>query len=168
MFFGGWYALLRILIVGLLAYLALILWLRISGKRTLSKWNAFDFVVTIALGSTMASVILSKDVTLSEGVAGFALLIALQYVITWLSIRSETVRRLVKSEPTLLVEKGEFIREAMRRQRVTEGEIKAAIRKQGIAALEEVEAVVLETDGGISVIKNAGRNSRSALDDVSK
>ncbi len=51
MFFDDWFGIVRILIVGVLAYAALIIFLRVSGKRTLSKWNAFDFVVTIALGS---------------------------------------------------------------------------------------------------------------------
>lgn len=168
MFFNGWYGITRILIVGVLAYVALIVWLRISGKRTLSKWNAFDFVVTVALGSTLASVILNKDVPLAEGVAVFALLVLLQFVITSLAVRAAVVRRLIKSEPTLLVENGEFIREAMLRQRVTEGEIKAAIRKHGSAALDEIAAVVLETDGSFSVIKNANHGSRSALDDVAR
>ncbi len=54
------------LIVGNLAYVALIIFLRVSGKRTLSKWNAFDFVVTIALGSILASVVVSKDLVLVE------------------------------------------------------------------------------------------------------
>ena len=60
MFFENWYGLERILIVGFLAYVALIICLRISGKRTLAKWNAFDFVVTIALGSILATHLLSK------------------------------------------------------------------------------------------------------------
>ncbi|WP_231362619.1 hypothetical protein [Thioalkalivibrio sp. ALMg9] len=67
MFFGGWDGLLRTLVVGVLAYVALIVFLRLSGKRTLSKMNAFDLVVTVALGSTLATVLLAKDVALAEG-----------------------------------------------------------------------------------------------------
>ena len=72
MFFHSWFDLLRVAVVGTLAYSALIVWLRISGKRSLSKWNAFDFIVTIALGSTLATAFLSKDVALAEGVFAFA------------------------------------------------------------------------------------------------
>jgi uncharacterized membrane protein YcaP (DUF421 family) len=68
MFFDDWFGLLRILIVSILAYGALIVLLLASGKRTLSKWNSFDFVVTIALGSTLATVIMSKDVSFTEGI----------------------------------------------------------------------------------------------------
>ena len=102
MFFDNWYGVLRVVIVGPLAYISLMLLLRASGKRTLSKMNAFDFVVTVALGSTLASIILTESVALVEGVAGLAMLITLQFVITWFSVRSETVARLVKDEPTLL------------------------------------------------------------------
>jgi uncharacterized membrane protein YcaP (DUF421 family) len=88
MLFQNWTGLWRVLVVGALAYCALVFLLRVSGKRTLSKMNAFDFVVTVALGSTLAAVFLSKNVALAEGVLAFALLIGLQFVITWLSVRS--------------------------------------------------------------------------------
>jgi uncharacterized membrane protein YcaP (DUF421 family) len=166
MFFDSWFGIVRILIVGVLAYAALIIFLRVSGKRTLSKWNAFDFVVTIALGSTLASVIISKDVVLIEGVIAFALLIGLQFVITRLSVRFDSIKNVVKAEPTLLFDKGEFLPEAMRRQRVAESEIRAAIRSNGLAAIESVEAVVLETDGTFSVVKKSANDSRTALKDV--
>ena len=68
MFFSTWAALGRVLVIGPLAYVALVLLLRISGKRTLTKLNAFDLVVTVALGSTLATVLLSKSVSLAEGV----------------------------------------------------------------------------------------------------
>ncbi|HXG83000.1 MAG TPA: YetF domain-containing protein [Pyrinomonadaceae bacterium] len=166
MFFDDWSGIVRILIVGVLAYIALIIFLRVSGKRTLSKWNAFDFVVTIALGSTLASVIISKDVVLIEGVIAFALLIGLQFVITRLSVRFDFIKNVVKAKPTLLFDKGEFLPEAMRRQRVAESEIRAAIRSNGLAAIEEIEAVVLETDGTFSVVKKSANDSRTALKDV--
>jgi uncharacterized membrane protein YcaP (DUF421 family) len=152
-FFAGWVGLVRVVVVGTLAYLILVLLLRISGKRTLSKMNAFDLVVTVALGSTLATVILSKDVALAEGVTAFALLVGLQFGITWLSVRSTTVSQLIKSEPTLLLYQGHFLPAPMRRMRVLEAEIHAAIREQGIAALADVEAVVLETDGSFAVVK---------------
>jgi uncharacterized membrane protein YcaP (DUF421 family) len=167
MFFDDWFGLFRILIIGVLAYVGLIFWLRVSGKRTLSKWNAFDFVVTIALGSTLATVIMSKDVSFAEGVFALGLLVGLQFVITWLSVRFDWAETLVKAKPTLLFDKGEFIEEAMKRQRVVEAEVRMAIRAEGVAAIEEIEAVVLETDGSFSVIKKSANDSRSALADVS-
>ena len=158
-FFNGWAGLLRVVVVGTLAYVGLVLLLRVSGKRTLSKMNAFDLVVTVALGSTLATVILSKDVALAEGVTAFALLIGLQFTITWLSVRSTTVSHLVKAEPTLLFYQGAFLPEQLQRSRVLETEVRAAIREQGIAALSEVEAVVLETDGSFAVVSRTERSA---------
>lgn len=158
--------LLRVVVVGLSAYVALIVLLRISGKRTLARMNAFDLIVTVAFGSTLATVLLSKDVSLAEGVLAFGVLIGGQFVITFASVRSDRLEHLVKSEPTMLFFRGRYLHDAMRRQRVTEGEIRAAIRYQGIAAVEEVYAVVLETDGGLAVIGDKADAGRSAMRDV--
>jgi uncharacterized membrane protein YcaP (DUF421 family) len=154
-FFTNWTGLVRIMVVGVLAYVALIGFLRISGKRTLSKMNAFDLVVTVALGSTLATIILSKDVTLAEGVMAFALLIGLQYIITWSSVRSMRVSQLVREEPTLLFYQGQALPDQLRQTRVLETEVLTAIRQQGIASLNDVEAVVLETDGTFAVVKRS-------------
>lgn len=106
MFFDSWMSLVRTGVVGVSAYALLVLLLRVSGKRTLTKLNAFDLVVTVALGSTLATVLLSKDVALADGVLAFALLIFLQLAVTWLSVRSKTVSRLVKAEPRLVFHQG--------------------------------------------------------------
>lgn len=167
MFFDGWYAVLRVFIASLFAYSMLIVLLRVSGKRTLSKWNVFDFVVTIALGSILASVILSKDVVIAEGVLASALLITFQFVITWLSVRVSWIADLIKAKPTLLYDKDKFLFDKMKEQRVAKSEILAAIRASSIGSLEKVEAVVLETDGSFSVIeKSENGDSNSALEDV--
>lgn len=152
MFFDSWAGLLRVLIVGICAYVALIVLLRTSGKRTLTKMNAFDFVVTVALGSTLATIVLSRDVPLVEGVLAMALLILLQYLVTWLSVRSRALRRVVASEPSLLLHEGEFLHATMRRERVTEDEVRQALRKGGVEEPAGARAVVLESDGTFSVI----------------
>lgn len=167
MFFDTWTGLGRVLIVGTLAYAALVLLLRLSGKRTLTKLNAFDLVVTVALGSTLATVLLSKSVALVEGVLALALLIILQFVITWLSVRSSRFKRLIKAEPTLLLSRGEFLHSALRQQRITEDEILAALRSQGVTEVEHVGAVVLETDGTLNVLRELERHPGvSTLRDV--
>lgn len=156
MFFDGWSGLVRVAVVGTLAYAALVFLLRISGKRTLTKLNAFDLVVTVALGSTLATVLLSKSVPLAEGVLALGLLIALQYAITWLSARSPGFQGLIKAEPTLVVHRGRFLDGAMRAQRLTREEVLAAMRGNGTPDIEKLAAVVLETDGSLSFIAEAG------------
>ena len=158
MIFDSWSGLGRVLLVAPLAYIALVAILRTSGKRTLTKLNAFDLVVTVALGSTLATVLLSKSVALVEGVLAMALLVFFQFAITWLAVRVPWVNGLIKSEPTLLLHNGEFLEQALRMQRVTKDEVLSAIRASGISDVSGVRAVVLETDGSLSVLKGQEGN----------
>ncbi|CAN5481147.1 DUF421 domain-containing protein [soil metagenome] len=164
--FQNWNGIWRTLVVGALAYSALIALLRVSGKRTLSKMNAFDLVVTVALGSTLATIMLSEDVALVEGVLALAMLIGLQFVITWSSYRSSRVSEMVKSSPALLLYNGEYIEDAMRRERVMQEEVNAAVRGQGHPSIESVRAVVLESDGSFSIVAAEAAVPGSALDGV--
>ena len=164
-FFSSWESLLRTLVIGVLAYFALVVFLRLSGNRTLSKMNAFDLIVTVALGSTLATVLLTKDVALAEGVLAFVLLISLQFVITWSSLRVPWVRRLVTGEPLMLLYRGQMLPKALRQARVTEDEVRAAVRGAGLASLVDVQAVVLETDGSFSVVRE-GTGNDSTLEGV--
>ncbi len=166
MFFDGWQGIGRTVLVGVLAYGALIMLLRVSGKRTLSKMNAFDLIVTVALGSTLATILLSSDVALAEGLTAFVVLILLQFVIAWLSVRSAAVSRLVKSEPALLLYQGRILTGALRRERVVDKEVWAAVRAAGIADLADVEAVVLETDGTFTVVPTITQPAQSTLQNV--
>jgi uncharacterized membrane protein YcaP (DUF421 family) len=166
MLFGGWESLLRTLVVGVLAYVVLVVFLRLSGNRTLSKLNAFDFVVTVALGSTLATALLNKDVTLADGALAFALLIGLQFIVTWSSVRLRWLRRLATGEPVMLLYRGEFLPAALRRARVTEDEVRAAIRSAQLPSLEDAEAVVIETDGSLSVVRRGAEPHYPSLDGV--
>lgn len=153
--FDGWSGVVRIVIIAPAAYIALVLILRLSGKRTLSKLNAFDLIITVAIGSTLASVITSKSLALVEGLTALLLLVMMQFVVTAVSVRFHGVDRLVKAEPTLLLRDGELLPAAMRRQRVTENEVQAAARAAGIQTLDKLEAVFLETDGSLTALPRA-------------
>ena len=152
MIFQGWTGILRTLIVGTLAYVFLIISLRASGKRTLAKLNAFDLVITVALGSTFATILLSEKVALAEGIAALVLLVALQWVVAFISVRSSAFAGAVRSEPTLLVRNGKPLLAAMKRERVTEEELTAIVRTGGRCGIGDVAAVVLESDGSFSVL----------------
>jgi uncharacterized membrane protein YcaP (DUF421 family) len=166
MFFNGWDGIVRVLVVGFLAYVYLILIVRVMGKRTLSKMNAFDWVVTVALGSMVANIFLSQDVALAEGAVGMGLIIILQYIITWLSVRVPKFAKLIKAQPVLLYYHGEFFQDTMKRERVLEAEVQAAVRAQGMADMEDVLGVVLETDGSFTVLSESSQNTLSALEKV--
>lgn len=155
----------RVVLLCVLAYGTLVMMLRIGGKRTTSKLNAYDWVVTVALGSMLGATVLTDAVPLLEGVAAFATLIALQWSLSWLTTRSKLVHRIVKSEPALLYWQGEFLQDRMRAERVAEDEILAAVRESGLGSLDDIEAVVLETNAEFSVVRRLpGDAGRAPLD----
>jgi uncharacterized membrane protein YcaP (DUF421 family) len=157
-YFQNWSGVLRVLLVGIPMYFILVFMLRISGKRTLSKMNQFDFVITIAFGSTIASILLSSTVSLAEGVTALALLIFLQFIVTWTSVRSSKIDKLVKSEPKLLFYQGNFLKSAMKSERVTESEIYSTMRNMGINSIGDVNTVIIETNGSLSIISQINHN----------
>ncbi|RNE62202.1 DUF421 domain-containing protein [Cryobacterium tepidiphilum] len=166
MWFDSWTDIGRILLVGASTYVVLIVVLRLSGKRTLSQLNAFDFIVTVALGSTLSSILLDSTISWSEGLTALGLLAALQFLVAWAASRRPWVRGLLTARPVLLFSDGSMHHDALRRQRLTESAVMQAIRGSGRGDLSLVGAVVLETNGTFSVIPGSDCGDRSALSGV--
>jgi uncharacterized membrane protein YcaP (DUF421 family) len=161
-FFDGWYNVGRAAVLALLGFTALIIILRVSGKRTLSKLNVFDFVFVVAVGSVFAATIVEKDVTLVEGFVSLTTLVVFQVLLAHIAARSVRFERLINGDPTLLFLHGKFLHSALRKERVTEEEVRGAIREQGITRVEDVDAVMLENDGNLTVAwtsRTPGENS---------
>ena len=163
LFFDSWESLFRSLIITILAYCVLLVMIRISGKRTLSKMNAFDFIITIALGSSLSSVALNKDVALLDGLLVFVLLILMQFLISWSAFNTKFVYNLVTSEPVLLLYKGKVFDKTMKKERIVMDELLMAVRKNGFASPDEVAAVVLETSGDLTVLGSIGDKPEDSL-----
>lgn len=165
-FFDGWSKLGRSMILAVLAYAALVILLRVSGKRTLSKMNVFDFVFVVALGSTLASTILSQDISLADGVIAFIALIGLQVLLSWLCTASHVVDRFVNGDPTLLLHQGRINVAEAKKRRVTREEILSAVRSAQLGSLDDIDSIVLETDGNFSIVWQKTDGKRSAMTDV--
>jgi uncharacterized membrane protein YcaP (DUF421 family) len=155
-FFSGWDSLARVVLVGVPLYFLLLVMLRWFGKHALAKSNAYGLVVTVSLGSAVASAVLTKEVSLADAVVAIGLLLALQYALELVGSRRASASRFLDQSPALLLREGRLLPEAMRRERVAEAEVLAAIRKHGIGCIEQVGAVVLEEDGSFSVIADLG------------
>lgn len=168
MWFETWSEIARVLLVGSAAYVALVIVLRVSGKRTLAKLNAFDLVVTVALGSTLATILLSSDVAWAEGAVALILLAALQYIVATVSSRWPRSRAVLTARPTILVDHGTVLDSALAQQRISPGEVRQAIRATGTGDVSRIAAVVLETDGSLSVIGREQFGDGSALQDVTR
>lgn len=162
----SWESVLRTAIISVFAYVGLLLMLRLAGNRPLTQLSAFDFIVNVAIGSTLATVMLDKDVALTDGLLTFAMLIVLQLSISYLSQRSLKFNKAVKTGAVLLFHNGEFLEKEVDKHLLTKDELLQAIRSQGIGSLDQVKAVILETNGRFSVIKNDSQSIASVFSEI--
>lgn len=165
--FKNWESIGHVAICAVLAYFTLFLFIRIAGKRTLAKLTAFDFVVTVTLGSTLSSMILGK-VTLAEGAAALVVIISLQYLLAWSARKSKSLEKVINSSPTLVFYRGTFLKDAMAKEVLTEEEIYAEFRKYRMLDVDQVEAVVMELNGELTVIKKSQGATHTSLADIDK
>ncbi|MGB3796910.1 MAG: YetF domain-containing protein [Alteraurantiacibacter sp.] len=133
-------------------YFFIVILVRVVGKRTTSQLNNFDWIINITVGSLAASGILLRDVGLLDAGLAIAVLATLQMLTTWSVLRSKLVSKIVKAQPVLLTHKGEFLRDAMRNERISEEEICSALRAHGMYDVADANWIILETNGELVVI----------------
>ena len=166
--FNDWAAVLRVVFIAAAGYLTLLVLLRVSGQRTLSQLTSFDLVITVTIGSAFGRVITARDVALVEVLAAFGSLVVLQMLVAWAWGRMPRARSFATPSPALLYLDGQFIHREMRRIRVREADLLAAVRQEGMGSLVEVRAILLEGNGTMSVISEAQFGDGQAVDDASE
>jgi uncharacterized membrane protein YcaP (DUF421 family) len=137
---------------GLLVYVAMLVIIRMLGKRTVGNFTAFDLLVALMLGEVVDEIIYG-DVTLAQGFVAIVVVAAAKYVTAWLAYLNHGLNRLFEGTPTEVVRDGDFVREGMRKELMNEEEVMASLRLQGISDMREVKRAVMEVDGIVSVIK---------------
>ncbi|SCY41222.1 Protein of unknown function [Nonlabens sp. Hel1_33_55] len=141
-----------ILVSSVIIYVIVILYLRVMGKRSTSELNGFDWIVTVSIGSIFASTVLLDNISVFEGAINILVLLILQFITTKLVYRFKGLRGIVKSNPHLLLYKGKFIDENLKKERILKSEIYAEVRQKGFKSIKQIYAIVLETNSKISVI----------------
>lgn len=147
----SWEAFGAILISAFGIYVAVILMTRICGKRSFSKMSSFDFAMTVAVGSIIATTILSKSVSLMDGIVGTVAVYLLQLGAAFIR-RNDTVQKIMDNKPLLLMDGPVILEDNLRKGRVAKSDLRAKLREANITELSEVKAVVFETTGDISVL----------------
>ncbi|CAL68575.1 DUF421 domain-containing protein [Christiangramia forsetii] len=132
-------------------YIAIIVYTRIAGKRSFSKMSSFDFAMTVALGSMIATTVLSKSVSLWEGVVGLGIVYILQILVAILR-RYKIVRDVVDNAPLMLMDGKNILHHNLKKARVTEEDLRSKLREANVLRLKEVRAVIFEATGDISVL----------------
>jgi uncharacterized membrane protein YcaP (DUF421 family) len=125
---------------------------RLAGKRLLGQLTAFDLVVLLIISNVLQNAAIGNDNSLGGGLLGAAVIIGLNFLVAWLTFRHKRLERLVEPSPTVIVKHGHVIRANLDRENMSMRELRAALRKEGIATMSEVRYAILEEDGHVSVI----------------
>ena len=133
-------------------YLFLVAVLRISGKREVGQMSILELIVILIISDAVQNSMVGENSTLWGGLIAVLTLLAMDFGLKALSSRSRRVHHVVEGEPRLLIRDGRLLDKALREEGVEVEQVRAAVRSQGIARVEDVRLAVLETDGSISVI----------------
>lgn len=161
---------LNIVISCISIYIAVIVFTRIFGKRSFSKMSSFDFAMTVAIGSLIATTILSSSVSIPEGILGLLIVYVLQLTAAYFR-RFRFFANAIDNTPLLLMDGSEILQDNLKKARVTEGDLRAKLREANVLELSQVKAVIFETTGDIAVLhtdKDAQKVESWLLEDVTK
>ncbi|MGO1250763.1 DUF421 domain-containing protein [Psychrobacter sp.] len=160
----------RIVVTTVMVYVFIVAVTKVSGKRSTSQLNNFDWVVTVMIGSLGASTILLKDIPFIEGSAAILVLYLLQFLVTKYASISAPFSDFILSEPRIVFYQGQFLLETMRSERLTRQEIESAMRANNVNNFDDVEAIVFESDAKLTIIQkpSTGKDNASIEDEISQ
>lgn len=158
-----WTSLTMVILSAIGIYISLILFTRIAGLRSFSKMSGFDFAVTVALGSVIASTILTKDPPLLQAIIALASLYSIQMGVAKLR-ESNFAQYFLDNKPILLMQGTEMIEENMKKAKVSRSDILGKLREANVTQIKQVKAVVMETTGDVSVLHH--EDEQHDLDEI--
>ncbi|HUQ83745.1 MAG TPA: YetF domain-containing protein [Gemmatimonadaceae bacterium] len=164
MLFRSWEGILRVVIASAIIYVFIVGALRVIGARALAKMSAYDLIVSIALGSLVAAIPLSTDISVLDGIAAIVTFLALQELTRLAQARFRVAHHIVRERPHLVLWDGKLIDDRMKALAASPDEVRAAIRQAGLLSLDDVQAVVLENDGTWSVLRRYEVGDLSSLE----
>lgn len=160
---NDWNSIAHASLVAIVGYALLVLLLRMTGPRTMSKMTPLDFVLAVTLGSAFGRTITASDVSLVQAMWTVGLLIGLQVMLTWGRSRSERLRTLVDNPPVVLYQDGRMLTRALRRHRLCEADVHEAARQGGHGSLAAVDTVLLMREGSFGLITAQNAGDRSSV-----
>jgi uncharacterized membrane protein YcaP (DUF421 family) len=142
-------------------YISLFIGLRLMGKRELGQMTVFDLVVVLLLANAVQNAMVGPDTSLWGGLIAAAVLLVLNRGVAMLRLHRDAWGRLLEGTPTVLVQSGQFLDPALRKEGIERAQVLMAMREHGIGDIKEVQLAVLETDGSISVVPKEARMIRT-------
>lgn len=155
----------RIVLTTVMVYISVVAVTKVSGKRSTSQLNNFDWIVTVMIGSLGASTILLKEIPFIEGISSILVLYLLQFLVTKYASVSPQFSSFILSEPRIVFYQGQFLPDTMRAERLTRQEIECAMRSEGINSFDDVEAIVFESDAKLTIIPKPSSSDAKESED---
>jgi uncharacterized membrane protein YcaP (DUF421 family) len=159
MFFHSWARIAHVMLASAIVFLIIVALLRVVGQQALAKMSGFDVVFTVTLGSIIATVVITRDIAISEGIAALVTLLGMQELVRFFQSRYLRVHHTVRQPPRVLLWDGVLLEDRLRASSVSADEIRAAVRKAGLRSLADARVVVLENDGQWSVVAKSSEDS---------
>jgi uncharacterized membrane protein YcaP (DUF421 family) len=164
MFFNSWSSIFHIAVISAATYILVVGLLRVIGEEALAKMSAYDLLVTVALGSLLASIPFGSGITVADGLAAIGTYLLLQQIMRMVIKRSKRAERIIRDIPQIMVWDGQFIEDTLNRDSILKGEVRAAIRRSGLSSVAQALAVILENDGDWSGLPYDENTDLSALE----
>jgi uncharacterized membrane protein YcaP (DUF421 family) len=152
--FSSWPGVGLVVLRTTVVYLAILLGLRLAGKREVGQMTPFDLVLLLLLSNAVQNAMVGADSSLAGGLAAAAVLLALNALVNWITRSSKAARELLMGHARVLVNRGVLVPKSLDDEGITLDELMQALREHGVATIEDVHLAVLEVDGTISVLKN--------------
>lgn len=155
LFIHSWQAVIRVAITAIVFYILLVFILKFLGSRSVGNFSVYDFVATLTIGSTISSTLILSEATLLNGLLAVLIFLGLQYLISKITRKWPSVNKALNPTPKVVFFKGDFIEKNLNKARVNKNEVYSSIRMQARTTSDQVYAVIMETNGSLSVITQA-------------
>ena len=144
-----------------IVYIAILIGLRLMGKRELGQMTVFDLVVVLLLANAVQNAMVGADTSVQGGLVAAFVLLAMNRVVAAARLHSGVWGRLLEGSPTVLVQEGQILDAAVRKEGLERAQVEMAMREHGVASVEDVQLAVMETDGSISIVPRGSRMIRT-------
>jgi len=134
-------------------YLALLVGLRLTGKRQVGQMTPFDFILLLLLANAVQNAMTGPDTSLIGGLVAAAALFAANLLVAAVARSSKNAEKILEGTPTLLIRRGQVIALNLQHEGITQEDLLRALREHGVSDVEQVRSAILEVDGTVSVLR---------------
>ncbi len=146
-------------------YFLVVVVMRMMGKRQIGQMQPFELVITILIAELAATPMENTAIPLINGIIPILTLLGVQVIVSYLSIKSESVSNIICGKPSIIINKGEIVQSELRRLRINMNDLLEQLRLKEYPNLSDVEFAIMETNGNLSIIPKTSKN-KVVLEDL--